>query len=304
MSIGTICGILVLIILTISVFAGLKKFKDGKDAEKFLDDLTDKILAVTLETINDMSAEGFTDFADFNQNLIINVYNATWDFVRFTAEEAEEVNEITKAVLKLIDKNTVEKFVNNLIEEEKITDKVYNKFASDKIQVLLDQNEVEETYDENEYFTDEVVNPEDLEPAKEKEYTEAELEEIAKLIPPTDEENEFVDLEDDSVEILVDKKEILAQKASNGQMRYYEIDQDGKKTRVTKEYAMQHMEGWNMNDGQIKLDNVDRRVNIVIPTKTIQSFKSYADSEFEKKRKEKKKAIIDQINRVNNSQAY
>lgn len=55
-----------------------------------------------------------------------------------------------------------------------------------------------------------------------------------------------------------------------------------------------------MNDGQIKLDNVERRINVVVPTKTIQSFKAYADSEFEKKRKAKKKAIIDQINRINN----
>ena len=55
-----------------------------------------------------------------------------------------------------------------------------------------------------------------------------------------------------------------------------------------------------MNDGQIKLDNTARRIDIVIPTKTIQSFKSYADSEFEKKRAAKKKEIIDQINRINN----
>lgn len=59
-----------------------------------------------------------------------------------------------------------------------------------------------------------------------------------------------------------------------------------------------------MNEGQLKLDNVERRVNIVIPTKTIQSFKAFADSEFEKKRKAKKKAIIDQINRINSSSKF
>lgn len=241
---GMISGIIVLIILTISVFVAFKKFKNDKEVEKFIDGLGDMILEITLETINDMSTEGFTDFGEFNKQLIDNIYAATWDYVSYTAEEAVEVNQITKTVFKLINKDTVRNFVNNILEENGVYDKMYNKFALNKIEVLLDNQEPDEVYDSNEYFTEEVVNPEDLQPAGEKQYTEEELEEIANLNPPTDDENEFVDLEDDSVEIMVDHKEIVSQTSKNGQVRYYELDQDGKKTQVTKEYALQHMEAW------------------------------------------------------------
>lgn len=55
----------------------------------------------------------------------------------------------------------------------------------------------------------------------------------------------------------------------------------------------------NMNNGQIKLDNKERRVNTVIASRTIDSnFKSQAESEYEKKKSKIKKDIIDQITRV------
>lgn len=54
-----------------------------------------------------------------------------------------------------------------------------------------------------------------------------------------------------------------------------------------------------MNEGQIKIDNKGRRINLVIPSKSINhNYKSQADSDYEKKKKEEKKQIFDQLNRA------
>jgi flagellar motor switch protein FliM len=54
-----------------------------------------------------------------------------------------------------------------------------------------------------------------------------------------------------------------------------------------------------MNEGQIKIDNKQRRVNLIIPTQSInQNYKSQADSDYDKKKQEEKKKIFDQLNRA------
>ena len=54
-----------------------------------------------------------------------------------------------------------------------------------------------------------------------------------------------------------------------------------------------------MNNGQMKIDNKKRRINLLIPTQSInQNFKSQADSDYDKKKQEEKQKIFDQLNRA------
>jgi flagellar motor switch protein FliM len=54
-----------------------------------------------------------------------------------------------------------------------------------------------------------------------------------------------------------------------------------------------------MNEGQIKIDNKQRRVNLIIPTQSInQNYKSQADSDYDKKKQEEKRRIFEQLNRA------
>ena len=54
-----------------------------------------------------------------------------------------------------------------------------------------------------------------------------------------------------------------------------------------------------MNVGQIKLDNKERRQDIITPSRNIdKSFKAQAQSDYEKKKEEERRNIMDQINRV------
>ena len=54
-----------------------------------------------------------------------------------------------------------------------------------------------------------------------------------------------------------------------------------------------------MNEGQIKIDNKTRRMNLVIPTQSINhNYKSQADSDYDKKKQKEKQQIFDQLNRA------
>lgn len=54
-----------------------------------------------------------------------------------------------------------------------------------------------------------------------------------------------------------------------------------------------------MNLSQIKLDNKARRQDLIRPKSTIDNtYKSYADSEYEKKKTAERQSIINQLNRA------
>lgn len=239
---GIIGGCLVLIILAITVVVALKKSQDKKAVQKFISGLEDKIFEITLETIKDIDPKQFDSFETFSKTVLNNVYIAVWDYVGYTAEEAVEVNQITKAVFKLIDKETVVKFIDALFESKDIYGAVQDTFLSNKIENMPDvekeDKELQEEYSNQEMYV-ENSDDFDLPLVEEKEIPAEELE---KLNPPQEEEDENISIEDDSVEIITDKKEIITTKSKNGQTLYYEIDENGKKTRVSKEYALQHLE--------------------------------------------------------------
>lgn len=55
-----------------------------------------------------------------------------------------------------------------------------------------------------------------------------------------------------------------------------------------------------INEGQIKIDNKTRRIDLIIPTSSInETFKSQAQTDYEKKKEEEKRQIREQINRAN-----
>lgn len=232
MSNGTIGGILFLCIIVLVIIIELKRYSDKKKVEDFINGLGDKILEIILETINDINPKGFSNLENFRNIVLQNIYSAVWDYVAYTAEDAVEVDQITRTVFKLIDKETVVDFIDNL-EIDDLIAKAYNKKDIPEL-----EEEVEEDYSDQTQYVEDVTEME-LPPAEEKEIPE---EELAKIIPPKDEEDENIDMEDDSMEIITDKKMIIKTMSKNGQELYYEVDENGKKSRVSKAYALEHVE--------------------------------------------------------------
>lgn len=238
MSVGLIGGYLVLIILVIAVAVALKKTTDKKNVDKFINDLGDKILSIVLETINDTDPAKFNNFDEFNSVVITNVYNAVWDFVSYTAKEELVDDTITKTVFKLIDKEKVVEFLDSLFDSQHINQTIQDSYGRYSIQKMIDDkedDELQEEYSDQSLYVEDATEFE-LPPAEEKEIPP---EELAKIIPPVEEEDETLDMEDDSVELIVDKAEIIKTTDKNGKELYYEIDENGRKNRISKATALQ-----------------------------------------------------------------
>lgn len=240
MNVGIVGGCLVLIILIIAVVVALKKTTDKKNVDKFINDLGDRILSIVLETINDVDPANFNNFNEFNSVVITNVYNAVWDFVSYTAEEELAEDAITKTVFKLIDKEKVVEFLNALFDSQNINQTIQDNYGRYTIQKMIEDDEDSELQEEYSDQSLYVENASDFELplAEEKEIPP---EELAKIIPPVEEEDETLDLEDDSVELIVDKTEIIKTTDKNGKELYYEVDKNGKKSRIPKATALQKL---------------------------------------------------------------
>ena len=238
---GILVGLVVLLIFVFVIVMELRKSSDKKAAINFLQDLGDEILDVILKTISETSPKDFNSLEDFNNHLVDKIYNQVWNFITVKASSDDVIDKVTKAVFTYVDGDTLVKFINDIMEQNGIIDKIANDFAAYSIEegsdsIVEEDKKLEEEYsDEDQYV--ETSNDDELAPAEDKSHTE---EEIAAINPQREEEEDF-NVEDDSMEIVTDKKEIITAKSKTGQDLYYEVDVDGKKKRVSKEYALQHM---------------------------------------------------------------
>ena len=239
---GILIGLVVLLIFVFVIVMELRKSSDKKAAIKFLQDLGDEILDVILRTISETSPKDFKSLEDFNNYLVDKIYNQVWNFITVKASSDDVIDKVTKAVFTYVDGDTLVKFINDIMEQNGITDKIANDFAAYSIEegsdsIVEEDKKLEEEYSDKDQYV-ETSNDDELAPAEDKAPTE---EEIAAINPQREEEEDF-DAEDDSMEIVTDKKEIITAKSKTGQDLYYEVDVDGKKKRVSKEYALQHMD--------------------------------------------------------------
>lgn len=241
MELSVILGIVILAILVLVVFIEIRRFSDKKRATEFIEGIGDKILEVILRTINESKPDMFDNLVDFEAFLIEAIYNNVWDFVADKANESEEVDLITKSVFKFIDKESVIRFINRILNKRGLYDTMANKYGSYSITNIMENEEdqkLQEEYSDSENY----VEDSSLVKLEDAKVVEPSEEEKANLNPSKDEEEEF-DINDDSMELIVeDEPEIISTKDKNGNTLYYEIGKDGKKKRVSKEYALANME--------------------------------------------------------------
>lgn len=246
LTIGIIGGVLLLLILAAAVFFVLRS-KDKKKAMAFIEGLGAAILDIVLDTITHANPSQEPDYTlgDFEAELIENIYNKVWDYVKKEAEESAEVDVITKTIFKYIDKESVVKFIDKLFEDKDINSKIAQHYSEKRVAIeekAIEENEaLDKEYSDQTQYSENVDEDKDLAAAEEVVPTE---EEKAAINPPKDEEDDKYDPEDDSQELLPDeeaKPAILMTKDKNGNNLYYEILPSGAKKRVSKTYAEQHM---------------------------------------------------------------
>ena len=232
------CGVIA-IIIAILLVSICKHKKSNKIAKSFLEGLSDELLSSIIDVIKKVPAKEYKTYDEFELAILTNIYEDTWEYTKNKLEAELGAENITAKIVKSIDQDKLIKFIDGLIEKENINTLIMNTYGSFKIEnddSEKQDKELEEKYsDESQYV--ETLDTDSLPSSEEEVHTE---EEINNLNPQRDEEEKF-DIEDDSMEVVVDKPEIISKLDKNGNTLYYEVSSDGKKKRVTKEYALANM---------------------------------------------------------------
>jgi hypothetical protein len=237
MDYGIIAGLVIITIITILFIYNIKKTKPAEEATKFVEDLSKSLVFIFGSTIESYDPKDYDSIEAYRDVVLAAIYENTWNYVSRKAKEELDKNNIINIVFNNITKDLVVDLVNKLLEKNFVLNDINGKYIEyiNSIAIKKDSELEEEYSNEDEYL--EVSNDEDLEESTEKEIPEEELE---KLNPQRDDEEEF-DIEDDSMEIVdIDesKPEIISLVDKLGREQYYEVGSDGKKKRVTKEYAL------------------------------------------------------------------
>ncbi len=244
LTIGIIAGVLLLLIIAAAIFFVMRK-KDKKKAMEFLEGLGNNILTIVFQTIAECKPSQDPDYtlADFEAELIHNIYDRTWDYVKEEVEKSVDADAITKAIFKYLDKDSVVKFIDEVILKNNIQAAIMETYNIERGSVIEEKAAEEDKNLEKEYsdaaqYNESVDEDNDLAPAEEEVHTE---EEVAAINPPKDEEDNVYDPEDDTQELLPEEDNeapvIITKTDKNGNTLYYEVLPGGTKKRVSKAYA-------------------------------------------------------------------
>lgn len=244
LTIGIIAGVLLLLIAAAAIFFVMRK-KDQKKAMEFLEGLGNNILTIIFQTIAEFkpSEDPQYTLADFEAELIHNIYDKTWDYVKEEADKNIEVDLITKTIFKYIDKDVVVKFIDEILIKNNIQTAIIETYNSERgaaieEKAVEEDKDLEKEYSDTAQYNESVDEDNDLAPAEEEVHTE---EEVAAINPPKDEEDDVYDPEDDTQELLPEEDNeapvIITKTDKNGNTLYYEVLPGGTKKRVSKTYA-------------------------------------------------------------------
>ena len=204
------------VIAVIFVIYSVKRSGDKKEAERFLEGLSDKLGDIILEIIRSFEPSDIEDISEaglekIETAILQKIYDVCWNYIEEVVKKknAENMDFFTRAVLALLEnREFVEEFINKLINT---TTKqiIYDRSRSialstgEKRMEELEEREeemTEEFSDEEKYNVNE-IDEEDL-PSGDDSLIPTE-EDLADLNPQRDEEEEELDPEnDDSVEVI------------------------------------------------------------------------------------------------------
>lgn len=212
-----LAGILILALIIVAIFIRFKtnpSIYDKEMAEKFLQDLSNVFYDKIMEIINNINFLDYSSLEELEVDILKQIYDTIWEFVEKELKEAAEKDILTALALKVLDKNYIDKFIDKIVEESKVSEKLstnWSLYIERKNEVIEeeDKNLQEEFSNNEEYNAD--FDVKDLPPAEQSEPTD---EDLAGLNPPSEEDPVYDD-NDDSVEPIEDES--------------YTIDSNGRK---------------------------------------------------------------------------
>lgn len=199
MLLSTVGGLIITVFVIIAIVIRLKSNTNGeKSAKLFLEGLSDTFYNKIVDIITNIDIDSYTCIEEFQASVLNDIYDSTWDYVEAQLAESSESDIVSTMMRKVLNREFVSKFVDNIIDTYQIQDKLDSMWKN-KSEEKKDEN-LQEEFEDSEKYIENLSNDE-LEPAKEIQPTE---EELAALNPPSDEEKEYNPEEDNSVEIIED----------------------------------------------------------------------------------------------------
>ena len=192
----------------------VKKSKDKKTANEFLEGLSDDIINNSLiPLIATFDISLYDSLQEFESAVLTSIYNVSWNYVQNKVAEiqAEDQDVYTKAIYTLLcNKKFVDSFISNIIDNfiiKEIEDKYNNEInmADEENKIESIENEDKELADKFSDQTQYIESSEDDDIAK---YVDDDIdnviEPINKEINPQVDEEEELKPEDESIEVLDD----------------------------------------------------------------------------------------------------
>lgn len=210
-------GAAVLICIIIAIAIRLKTNPSGisKDAAtKFLEGLADTFYEKIMEIINNIDFSKYNSLVELEAGILNDIYDTVWEYVESQLQEASKSDILTTLALKVLNKDFVNSFVDNIISQYNINEKLEAAWAEHFEEKTA---ELEATADESEFTGSDYVeeaSDTDLAPAQEEEVSE---EELAKLNPQTDDGIELDPETNAAVEVVEDEDDVTVDK--NGRKR-------------------------------------------------------------------------------------
>lgn len=195
--------LLVLIITAIVIRRSSDSYKNGKEsATSFLASLTNTFYNSIIEIINGIDLSSYSTLIEFETDVLSQIYDKMWDFVEGQIAEAAKTDILSAVALKILNKDFLTKFIDDLIEQNQILDKIMDRWNS-KIEttsesMVEEDKKLQETFSDSKQYNEE-SSYNDLPPVEETVIPE---EELSKLNPQTDEIQDYDPETDSSVEVV------------------------------------------------------------------------------------------------------
>lgn len=176
------------------------KQEDKEAAKNFLLQLKDDLYALMINTIIDFDYTKYTSIAEMEIEVVNSVIDTCKQSIKNAIKDSQDI--LSVLVLKCLDNDMIEKFILQLIEEYGVKDRVDTKIGEiikDRYAEAEEEDKaLTEQFADQDLYVEEELPVEELPPAEEVEVSE---EELAKLNPQVDEEEEF-NAADESMEVV------------------------------------------------------------------------------------------------------
>lgn len=206
------CILIGLIVIGLIVWRVYGKSKNKQAAIEFLEGFANTLYKNMVKLVTSLDEDIFKDgeFDEVYDDILVMINDSCWEYIKEYSDTAAQEDKIESAILSVLTRDFVEKFVSTVIDKFGIEKLIEERWKNLQIEdgfaerVEKEDKELQEKFSDPENYIEEIDEKNDLELAKEGTvYTTNEDGSINEIERPADVEDPDLDTEnDESVEVL------------------------------------------------------------------------------------------------------